>query len=209
MRQLQVQVQCEAMLLAAMQIARAVNTRSSKVTVPVPVYALSGGTHITLAAVEIVMDSFSVLGPIDPQIVGIPAASPIEVEHEKPIAEVADMTRMSERALEQLKRGTIERIGDKLLQERAKDFVDMLAGGQCTHGDGLNAKEAQSLGLSVKTGIPPSILDLMKLYPHRSGKCRRLNFFRMSLPEGVLVDKIGGGFHSATQGIWVLQASSR
>ncbi|MGB6808924.1 MAG: hypothetical protein WBE81_20350, partial [Pseudolabrys sp.] len=38
----------------------------------VPVYAMSGGTLIALAADEIVLGEFSVLGPIDPQIAGLP-----------------------------------------------------------------------------------------------------------------------------------------
>ena len=40
-------------------------------TVYVPVYAMSGGTLIALAADEIVLGEFSVLGPIDPQIAGL------------------------------------------------------------------------------------------------------------------------------------------
>ena len=58
------------LVLAAMQIARAVEAHPAKVTAYVPVYAMSGGTLIALAADEIVMGEFSVLGPIDPQILG-------------------------------------------------------------------------------------------------------------------------------------------
>ena len=58
------------LVLAAMQIARAVEAHPAKVTVYVPVYAMSGGTLIALAADEIVLGEFSVLGPIDPQILG-------------------------------------------------------------------------------------------------------------------------------------------
>src|SRR5215469_11553118 len=63
------------LVLAAMQIARAVEAHKAKVTVYVPVYAMSGGTLIALAANEIMLGEFSVLGPIDPQIAGFPAAS--------------------------------------------------------------------------------------------------------------------------------------
>ena len=148
-------------MLATMQIARAVNAHPSKVTVHVPVYSMSGGTLIALAADEIVMDSFSVLGPIDPQIVGIPATSLVEVKHQKPIAEVNDLTlvlaSIGEKALLQVKQGAIELIGDKLPTEQAKNLVDKLAGGQWTHDYGLTAKEAQTLGLNVKTGRPSSV----------------------------------------------------
>ena len=53
------------LVLAAMQIARAVEAHKAEVTVYVPVYAMSGGTLIALAADEIVLGEFWVLGPID------------------------------------------------------------------------------------------------------------------------------------------------
>src|SRR5262249_55324841 len=49
------------LVLAAMQIARAVEAHKAKVTVYVPVYAMSGGTLIALAANEIVLGEFSML----------------------------------------------------------------------------------------------------------------------------------------------------
>jgi ClpP class serine protease len=45
------------LVLAAMQIARAVEAHKAKVNVYVPVYAMSGGTLIALAANEIVLAS--------------------------------------------------------------------------------------------------------------------------------------------------------
>ena len=75
-----------------LQIARAVEAHPAKVTAYVPVYAMSGGTLIALAADEIVMGEFSVLGPIDPQILGLPAASIVRARDSKPIADVFDLT---------------------------------------------------------------------------------------------------------------------
>ena len=54
------------LVLAALQIARAISNHKARVTVFVPHYAMSGGTLIALAADEIVMTRHSVLGPIDP-----------------------------------------------------------------------------------------------------------------------------------------------
>ena len=71
------------LVLAAMQIARAVEAHPAKVSVYVPVYAMSGGTLIALAADEIVLGEFSMLGPIDPQIVGLPAASIVKARDSK------------------------------------------------------------------------------------------------------------------------------
>src|SRR6266478_899592 len=70
------------LVLAALQIAKAVRAHKGKVTVFVPHYAMSGGTLIALGADEIVMSRHAVLGPIDPQINGLPAASIIKVAAE-------------------------------------------------------------------------------------------------------------------------------
>jgi ClpP class serine protease len=79
-----------------MQIARALEAHKAKVTVYVPVYAMSGGTLIALAADEIVLGEFSMLGPIDPQIAGLPAASIVKTHrgHGDPVAaETASVPR--------------------------------------------------------------------------------------------------------------------
>src|SRR5262249_10889938 len=98
--------------LAAMQIARAIEGHKAKVTVYVPVYAMSGGTLIALAADEIVLGEFSVLGPIDPQIAGLPAASIVKARDSKPIEQVWDVTLVfadvGEKALAQVKQGAVE-----------------------------------------------------------------------------------------------------
>src|SRR5438874_9195240 len=56
------------LVLAAEQIALALEEHGGKVTVLVPHYAMSGGTLIALAADEIIMDRHAVLGPVDPQL---------------------------------------------------------------------------------------------------------------------------------------------
>src|SRR5437868_1611495 len=78
------------LVLAALQIARAIRQHKGKVTVFVPHYAMSGGTLIALAADEIVMSNHAVLGPIDPQLGQFPAASLINVVEKKPIAKIED-----------------------------------------------------------------------------------------------------------------------
>src|SRR3981081_4532746 len=80
------------LVLAALQIAKAVREHKGKVTVFVPHYAMSGGTLIALAADEIVMCEHSVLGPIDPQLGESPAASLIKVVEQKPIERIDDQT---------------------------------------------------------------------------------------------------------------------
>ncbi|MGB3719308.1 MAG: hypothetical protein DIU63_07320 [Proteobacteria bacterium] len=157
------------LVLAAMQIARAVEAHPAKVTVYVPVYAMSGGTLIALAADEIVMGEFSVLGPIDPQIAGLPAASIVKARDSKPRESTFDLTLVladvSEKALAQVKRGAVELLTPRLDQASAEALAEKLAGGHWTHDYALTATEAKELGLPVRVGMPQEVLDLMKLYP--------------------------------------------
>ncbi len=157
------------LVLAAMQIARAVEAHPAKVTVYVPVYAMSGGTLIALAADEIAMGEFSMLGPIDPQIAGLPAASIVKARDSKPVAEVFDLTLVladvGEKALAQVKRGAVELLTPRLDQASAEALAAKLAGGQWTHDYALTASEAASMGLPVKVGMPNTVMELMKLYP--------------------------------------------
>jgi ClpP class serine protease len=174
------------LVLAAMQIARAVEAHPAKVTVYVPVYAMSGGTLIALAADEIVMGEFSVLGPIDPQIAGLPAASIAKVARTKPIEHVFDLTLIladvSEKAIEQVKRGAVELLTPQMEEGAARALAEKLAGGHWTHDYALTAVEAKSLGLPVRVAMPNEVLDLMKLYPQpvqQSG----VDFLPLDLPR--------------------------
>jgi ClpP class serine protease len=174
------------LVLAAMQIARAVEAHPAKVTVYVPVYAMSGGTLIALAADEIAMGEFSVLGPIDPQIAGLPAASIAKVPKIKPVEHVFDLTLVladvSEKAIEQVKRGAVELLTPQMEEGAARALAEKLAGGHWTHDYALTAVEAKSLGLPVRVAMPNEVLDLMKLYPQpvqQSG----VDFLPLDLPR--------------------------
>ncbi|MFZ5783342.1 MAG: SDH family Clp fold serine proteinase [Pseudomonadota bacterium] len=157
------------LVLAATQIARAIQGHKGKVTVFVPHYAMSGGTLIALAADEIVMCRHSVLGPIDPQLGGMPAASIIKVAEEKPIAEVDDQTLVmadvGRKAIAQVQALAIQLIAGNTDQERARSLAAKLATGTWTHDYPIFAEEAQSMGLPVSTDMPDEILELMTLYP--------------------------------------------
>jgi ClpP class serine protease len=164
------------LVLAAMQIARAVEAHKAKVTVYVPVYAMSGGTLIALAADEIVLGEFSVLGPIDPQIAGLPAASIVKARDSKPTKDVFDLTLVfadvAEKALVQVKQGAVELLTPRMEHSAAEALAAKLAGGHWTHDYALTAQEARALGLPVKVGMPPEVMRLMSLYPQpiqRSG----------------------------------------
>lgn len=114
------------LVLAATQIAQAIQGHKGKVTVFVPHYAMSGGTLIAIAADEIVMCRHSVLGPIDPQLGGMPAASIIKVAEEKPIAEVDDQTLVmadiGRKAITQVQTMALQLLAEKTDQDRARSL---------------------------------------------------------------------------------------
>src|SRR5260221_3873660 len=73
------------LVLAALQIARALREHPAKVTAYVPHYAMSGGTLICLAANEIALSSHAVLGPLDRQLAQSPEASLLSIVDQKPM----------------------------------------------------------------------------------------------------------------------------
>src|SRR4030081_2793575 len=157
------------LVLAALQVARALGTHKAKVTVFVPHYAMSGGTLIALAVDEIVMCEHSVLGPVDPQLGEYPAASILQAVHRKPIAEVDDKTLIladqAEKALVQMQYQVSELLGDKFPAEKAAELAKLLATGTWTHDYPITVERARELGLPVRTDMPENILRLMNLYP--------------------------------------------
>ncbi len=157
------------LVIAAVQIARALRTHPGRVTVFVPHFAMSGGTLLALAADEIVMSPHAVLGPIDPQINGLPAASIIKVAAEKPLSEVDDQTLifadLGQKAIDQLKTQARELMRAPMTPEAAAALAAQLTSGKWTHDYPISANEARTLGLNVSTEMPEEILELLALFP--------------------------------------------
>ncbi|PPB82490.1 ClpP class serine protease [Albidovulum inexpectatum] len=157
------------LVLAALQIARAVEAHRGKVTVFVPHYAMSGGTLIALAADEIVMCEHSVLGPIDPQLGQFPAASILAAVKAKPVAELDDETLIladvGQKAMDQVVRAATDLLAVHLPQDKARAVAEQLAMGTWTHDYPIPAAEAKALGLPVSTDMPDDVMTLMTLYP--------------------------------------------
>ena len=157
------------LVLAATQIARAIQGHRGKVTVFVPHYAMSGGTLIALAADEIVMCRHSVLGPIDPQLNGMPAASVIRVAEDKPIAEVEDQTLIladvGRKAIAQVTETARGLLAERMGAEAASALATRLATGIWTHDYPISAAEAKEMGLPVSLEMPAEVIELMTLYP--------------------------------------------
>jgi len=155
--------------LAALQIARAVKAHPAKKTVFVPYFAMSGGTLIALAADEIIMSDHAVLGPIDPQIGGIPAASIVKAANAKPIETVNDFTLMqadiAQKAMDQMRRQACELMEGTYNHDGSCAISDLLASGKWTHSYPITVPEAREIGLHVSTQMPREVIDLVALYP--------------------------------------------
>jgi len=160
------------LVLAAQQIASALADHPGTVTAVVPHYAMSGGTLISLAADEIVIDSHSVLGPVDPQLGEYPAASLVEVarmpgDHDDRTLILADM---GHKAIVQVE-GFVERLlAPRMPAEQARGAAQILARGVWTHDHPLTATELERLGLPHRVGLPEEERDLMSLYPQPRGR---------------------------------------
>lgn len=166
------------LVLATEQIARALIRHPAKVTVFVPHYAMSGGTMLALAADEIIMDPNAVLGPVDPQLGNMAAASILSVLDKKPIAEIDDQTIMmadlSRKAIAQVQYFVRTLLKDeipspKIAPENIDRIIDKLTTGQITHDCPITVEEATELGLPITVGLPRSIYQLMEFYPQPQG----------------------------------------
>jgi ClpP class serine protease len=156
------------LVLAALQIARAIHKHQGKVTAFVPHYAMSGGSLIAMAADEIVMSEDAVLGPVDPQLGQHPAASILKAVARKPVAEVDDETLIladqAEKAIAQVRQSVGELLKDKI-PPKAEELARLLSEGTWTHDHPLTFETLTGFGLPVRSDIPEDFLDLMSLYP--------------------------------------------
>ena len=157
------------LVLASLQIARAMARHPGKVTVFVPHYAMSGGTLIALAADEIVMSEDSVLGPVDPQLGQFPAASLLRAVAKKNVADLDDRTLIladqAEKAIMEVRNSIIELLANKFPPGKAGELARLLSEGTWTHDYAITFNTAKVLGLPVTAEIPRDILDLMDYFP--------------------------------------------
>jgi ClpP class serine protease len=170
------------LVLASLQIARAIQAHQGKVTVFVPHYAMSGGTLISLAADEIVMDSHAVLGPVDPQLGEQPAASLVKVVKTKDINKVDDntliMADVAEKALQQIRVEVVDLLKDKMPEDSARALADKLSQGTWTHDHPIGVKEARELGLPVRGDMSPDIYQMMALFPQPVQRQPNVQYFQ-------------------------------
>ena len=176
------------LVLAAEQIAHAVRSHPANVTVFVPHYAMSGGTLIALAANQIRMDAHAVLGPVDPQLGDMPAASIMRVIRAKEPAQIDDrflvLADVAEKALRQVIAFVTDLLDDRMPPEKAQELAELLAGGHFTHDFPITVKRANELGLEVEADLPAEIYDLMELFPQATRGRPSVTYLPLPIPGG-------------------------
>lgn len=113
--------------------------RGKKIVI-VPHYAMSGGTLIALAAVEIIMDPDAVLGPLDSQLQtprGVfPAPSLIRVvkmRGERASDETLIYADVAEKTLREIQQIIVQLLRDKVSEDKAWEIARRLTEGYNTH----------------------------------------------------------------------------
>lgn len=155
------------LVIAASQIARVLRAHQPGVTAIVPQYAMSGGTFLCLASDHILLDENAMLGPVDPQLNGMPASAYLRVMKEKERNAVGDntlmMADMAEKATVQLQQMAFELLKPKLGEEKAAEVAIALTEGRWTHDYPLYAETLREMGLPVSTAIPHEFRQLLGL----------------------------------------------
>jgi ClpP class serine protease len=185
------------LVLAAEQIAHAVRAHPAKVTVLVPHYAMSGGTLVALAADEIVMDPNAVLGPVDPQLGDMPAASILRVVESKEVSRIDDrflaLADIAAKARRQVLSLVTDLLDDRMEPEPAQRLADLLAGGYFTHDFPITVERAHELGLPVSTDLPEMVYELMALFPQPTRGRPSVTYLPLPVPDpGRLPPRQGG-----------------
>ncbi len=167
------------LVLAAEQIAFALQRRKGPTTVLVPHYAMSGGTLLSLAADHLIVDPNAVLGPVDPQLGGaqssFPAASIVKAL-QQPNPNREDNTLIlgdvAEKALKQVHATVVKLLRDRMDEAKASKIADALALGQWTHDHALENEE-----------MPREVYPLMDLYPQTNQRRPGVEFIPVPYPQ--------------------------
>jgi ClpP class serine protease len=122
---------------------------------------------------EIVMDPNAVLGPVDPQIGQLPAASIAKVLEFKKPQQASDLALILADMANKARAQVTSFVADSLLKhypkDKARELATILSEGRWTHDFPITVQGARSLGIQVSTDMPHTVYDLMDLYPQAGG----------------------------------------
>jgi ClpP class serine protease len=155
------------LVIAAEQISRVLQAHPASITVIVPQFAMSGGTFVALAADQILMDTHAMLGPVDPQVNGLPASGYKRVLKEKNPDAISDemiiMADLAEKAEKQLVEAATRLLLDRMEATQAAYVAQVLSEGRWTHDHPLYIEDLNALGLPVSDQVPERFRELLAL----------------------------------------------
>src|SRR5436309_2610335 len=129
--------------------------------------------NLARAADEIVMDANAVLGPVDPQIGDMPAASIVKAVGIKGPRNVSDemlvLADIAQKARVQVASFVVQVLLKHMPEKQALQVATVLSEGRWTHDFPITVEAARLLGLKVSTKMPRAVYDLMELYPQSGG----------------------------------------
>jgi hypothetical protein len=158
---------------ATQQILHALKSHRGQITAYVPYRAMSAGTMIALACDKIMMGPSAVLGPIDPQVYGMPAKLLSELLDEKNVDRISDdmviISKMARQSASETRRFACEYVNSAHMTGDSCSLTDDLIGGGRTHGYPILPHEAASLGLTVGTDVSEDVFTICKSPPEEEG----------------------------------------
>jgi ClpP class serine protease len=115
------------------------------------------------------MDRNAVLGPVDPQIGEVPAASILKVLQLKKPQFISDETLMladiAAKARIQVASFVADVLTKRLPRDKAEQLAVIMSEGRWTHDFPITVQLARQLGLPVTVEMPRIVYELMDLYP--------------------------------------------
>jgi len=158
---------------AADMMAMALKHHPAKVTVMVPFYAMSSGTYMALAADEIMMEKYSILAPVEPQMDDMPANGIMAILKRKPVENIMDRTiLLAEKArmeAENASEFVKWLLADKMPEEQAGQVANFLVGGFMASTTPITLDVARAIGLNVTEGVPEKVHQLFETIEFGTG----------------------------------------
>jgi ClpP class serine protease len=162
---------------AAEMIAMALKYHQAKVTVMVPFYAFSNGSYLALAGDEIMMEKYSSLAPVEPQVDEMPASAIMSILKRKPIETISDRTILLAESARMEMDNAREFVKwlllDKMNEDQATQVANFLVGGVMASTTPITLDVARAIGLNVTEGVPEKvhqIFETLEFSGQRPGK---------------------------------------
>jgi len=158
------------LLHAAQQILHALKHHRGRKTAFIPYSAWSAGTMIALACDEIVLGSSAVIGPIDPQLGGLPAPLLAELLDDKSNDRINDqmlvIAKMAKQAVKEAKAFACDYVNPAHNGgNESCALTNELIGSGRNHQAPIMPQEAREMGLNVSMQMPELIYQVCQPPP--------------------------------------------